>query len=1236
MDVFKSKSGLRLAHSRIPDKISWVASIKNQSRWRREYSVIAAFPRLYGMSMRLAHRIGLRGRLILLLLAAFGVIFAFIAEHTVSHRAEEISNATLHLQHKVQLIAGRQQNIAVYADALLSELMLASELRPGASAGECSQMLAKQLGREKMFSQIGMALPDGNIACAAIPPNVPVNVSDRPWFQQVLKTEDLVISDMLTGRILGKQVVLFAKARRDAAGQAAAVFYVVLDLDWLQQALAGSDLPEDAHLMVLDSQGTIVARYPDADGMIGKNIAHLPYARNILTSKGEGTVEAVALDGKSRIISFTPFLGTPSGRMVLWLSVPKSVVTERAQREMEAAFSVFAVLLLLVMGLVYWAGERLLVRPLLGLSRNFARFGAGEHSVRSGLPHYDDDIGQLARTLDEMADGIQAGEKHLSRANHALRVLSAGNRAMLRTEGEQELAEAMCRAIVEAGGYRLAWVAYAGNDPGKSVQPTVIWGGTFDFFDGLQLTWNEAAACEPAGVSICREAPVPSNSIPSDPDCAVWHEHALRYGFASMLALPLRIDGAVIGVLVICAAEQNAFDPEIIKLLWESADDLAFGIEAQRTEAGHKAMQARLKKAGERFRVATEASLDALFILDCVRGADGEIIDFRFADVNRCAEQLLGMAREQIIGQNLCELIPFERTGGFFDKYVAVATTGMPLEEEFPVDTPQIRAAWLRHQVVRIGDGIAIFSHDITSWKEASAALRKLEKQNTLILGSIGEGIYGLDLEGRATFINPAGAAMLQWPAEALHGRVMHGIHHHTRADGTPYPHKECPVYAAYRDGVTHHGVDEVFWRKDGTSFPVEYVSTPIRDEQGKIQGAVVSFSDITWRKENEKALARLIRALKTLSATNMALVRATSEQALLETVCKIVVDKGGYRFAWVGYTDDNPEKTITPKAWAGIDDASLARLNLAWGDSASGDEPIGRAIRSGESLAIHDIAATQGCVSCRELAGGQAVNAVFVAPLWVNGKVIGALEIYANDYSAFDEHEIKLLKEMGSDLAFGIESLRIRTERDRIAYQHLHHAEILQRSLEQSIQAIADIVDARDPYTAGHQRRVSELAVAIAREMGLAEEKTHGLRLAATVHDLGKIHIPAEILAKPGKISDIELMLIKTHPQAGYDILKDVEFPWPIAEMVWQHHEKLDGSGYPQGVSGKEILLESRILTVADVVEAMSSHRPYRPALGIEVALKEIERGQGSIYDAAVADACLKIFREGRFVFLT
>ena len=219
------------------------------------------------------------------------------------------------------------------------------------------------------------------------------------------------------------------------------------------------------------------------------------------------------------------------------------------------------------------------------------------------------------------------------------------------------------------------------------------------------------------------------------------------------------------------------------------------------------------------------------------------------------------------------------------------------------------------------------------------------------------------------------------------------------------------------------------------------------------------------------------------------------------------------------------------------------------------------------------------------------------------------------------------LLEELANDLAYGIVTLRTRKE-------HEQHTVILRQSLEQSIQTIAATVEARDPYTAGHQRRVGELATAIAQEMGLPEDQINGIHLAAIIHDLGKIHVPAEILSKPGKLTDIEFMLIKQHPQDGYDILKDVKFPWPIADMILQHHERLDGSGYPQGLKGDQILLESRILAVADVVEAMSSHRPYRAALGIEPALDEIRRGRGSLYDPAVVDACLKLFEEKRFTF--
>ncbi len=193
---------------------------------------------------------------------------------------------------------------------------------------------------------------------------------------------------------------------------------------------------------------------------------------------------------------------------------------------------------------------------------------------------------------------------------------------------------------------------------------------------------------------------------------------------------------------------------------------------------------------------------------------------------------------------------------------------------------------------------------------------------------------------------------------------------------------------------------------------------------------------------------------------------------------------------------------------------------------------------------------------------------------------------------------------------------------------------ELLRKSLIGTIQAMSLIVETRDPYTAGHQRRVSSLARVIAQEMGLSQDTANIIRMAGVIHDIGKVAVPSEIMNKPTKLTDIEFSLIKVHSQSGYEILKDAQLPYPIAEIVLQHHEKLDGSGYPQGLKNGQILLESKIITVADVVEAMASHRPYRPALGIDVALEEIEKNKDILYDVGVVEVCVKLFREKRFSF--
>lgn len=247
-------------------------------------------------------------------------------------------------------------------------------------------------------------------------------------------------------------------------------------------------------------------------------------------------------------------------------------------------------------------------------------------------------------------------------------------------------------------------------------------------------------------------------------------------------------------------------------------------------------------------------------------------------------------------------------------------------------------------------------------------------------------------------------------------------------------------------------------------------------------------------------------------------------------------------------------------------------------------------------------------------------------AEIRVRGKARGQLRVYyAKDRPLPIPEEQNLVKGLSEALSLWLDRKRADEELQRTL-------EKLRKALGGTIQAMALTVESRDPYTAGHQRRATNLARAIATKMGLSEEQIDGIRMAGAVHDLGKISIPAGILNKPGRLTENEYAIIQTHPQVAYDILKTIEFPWPLAPIVLQHHERIDGSGYPAGLKGDEIMLEARILAVADVIEAMCSHRPYRPAHSIDEALEEIRENRGVLYDPEVVDACLRLFAEKGF----
>lgn len=262
---------------------------------------------------------------------------------------------------------------------------------------------------------------------------------------------------------------------------------------------------------------------------------------------------------------------------------------------------------------------------------------------------------------------------------------------------------------------------------------------------------------------------------------------------------------------------------------------------------------------------------------------------------------------------------------------------------------------------------------------------------------------------------------------------------------------------------------------------------------------------------------------------------------------------------------------------------------------------------------------------------------------LYANPEDMTKMMAILEEQGIVKNYEVELRRKDGTHIQVSINMGVVRDGEGRILYYEGLDADIWERrissermrkALGATVKAIAETLEVRDPYTAGHQRRTADLASAIANMVSLSADQVEGIRTAAIIHDLGKISVPAEILTKPTKLTSIQFELIKTHAQEGYDILKDIDFPWPVARIILEHHERMDGSGYPKGLKGDETLLESRILQVADVVESMASHRPYRPSLGIDVALAEIENNQGILYDANVARACISLFRDYGYQF--
>jgi len=383
-----------------------------------------------------------------------------------------------------------------------------------------------------------------------------------------------------------------------------------------------------------------------------------------------------------------------------------------------------------------------------------------------------------------------------------------------------------------------------------------------------------------------------------------------------------------------------------------------------------------------------------------------------------------------------------------------------------------------------------------------------------------------------------------------------------------------------------------------------------------------------------DNELFRVKKALATVSACHKVLVRARDKVELLEEICRALIETGGYRMAWIGITKNGGCNDVQKVARAGFDDGYLDNLKIELGNTEKSLCPTGMAIKTMRPYVVKNILACPDVLPWRGEALKRGYASCVALPMIDKAGAFGALNIFSDSSDVFHEDEVVLLKDLVDNIVYGLVALHTRIERNRAENEVQKNIRKLRQTLGAVIQVLEQTVEVRDPYTAGHQRRVADLARAIAEEMGLSDDQIDGIRIAGIIHDIGKMYVPAEILSKPWGLSQLEFSLIKTHPQVGYDILKAIEFPWPVASIVLQHHERINGSGYPFSLPKEKILIEARILGVADVVEAMASHRPYRPALGLDAALDEISNNKGKLYETKIVDTCLKLFRQDSFTF--
>ena len=475
-------------------------------------------------------------------------------------------------------------------------------------------------------------------------------------------------------------------------------------------------------------------------------------------------------------------------------------------------------------------------------------------------------------------------------------------------------------------------------------------------------------------------------------------------------------------------------------------------------------------------------------------------------------------------------------------------------------------------------------------------------------LDGIRTGIMLFDANGAAFDCNQAVTMLLGFTLDELRDHTSYNMPvGAVRDDGSPLPGDEFasaivlrtgePCYGVMM-GVNNPGQQRRWLSVDGYPLIVD----------GQVKGAAVWFDDVSDLRQQR-------RSLELLTEVNRFVMSVTGEIDPLQLLCDALVEFGPYSLAWIGRPSIDEPLTVDVAFAAGATDYPYEGMVSSGPSKDTGLGPVGTALRTGVTEVIGDLTEESLVEPWRERAATFNLHSCVAIPFAPAGQKM-VLAVYDQHVFAFDEATVMGMEAIAREIEFAI--------------GHLRSVAQLEEALERTLSSLGYMTEIRDPYTSGHQTRVGYLGAAIATHLGLDVKMIDLIRQSGDVHDIGKIAIPAEILNRPGRLSALEYEMVKGHTTVGFEILSKASLPWPIAEVALSHHERLDGSGYPSGLLAGQIILPARIIAVADVVEAMTQHRPYRPALGLKVALAEVVKGAGTLFDREVVESCLAVFDLG------